>query len=169
MSPFSKIRHYCDHSVNFIMAVPFENPMVAFVLPLILSCAPGDDLAVDALRLSLLGVASVHQSFLLSRSQPCFDSAKEHMLLANAFRLKSKQTLARACATPRGAQSDAALGASLAISLMDVSVPTARLLVNVRKKLKTPRPGSRIPPFPSPRSLPAVIIGLKTWLWPKRW
>ena len=46
----SKIRHYCDHSVNFIMAVPLENPMVASILPLILSCAPGDDRAIDALR-----------------------------------------------------------------------------------------------------------------------
>jgi len=49
----SKIRHYCDHSMNFIMAVLFENPMVAIILPLILSCAPGDDLAIDGLRLSL--------------------------------------------------------------------------------------------------------------------
>ncbi|KAF9653199.1 hypothetical protein BDM02DRAFT_2144413 [Thelephora ganbajun] len=135
------IRHYCDHSMNFIMAVPFENPMVASVLPLILSCAPGDDLAIDSLRLSLLGVASVHQSFLLSRSQACSDSAKEYMLLAHMFRLKSKQTLAEACTTPHGAQSDAALGASLAISLMDIlagghnwakNLTLAKTLVNVR-------------------------------------
>jgi len=119
-----KIRHYCDHSMNFIMAVPFENPMVASILPLILSRAPGDDLAIDALRLSLLGVASVHRSFLHHRGQACSDVAKEGMVLANTFRLKSKQTLAKACTTTHGAQSDAALGASLAISLMDVSVPT---------------------------------------------
>lgn len=119
--------------MNFIMAVPFENPMVAFILPLILSCPPGNDPAIDALRLSLLGVASVHQSFLLSRNQVCSSSAKECMLFANAFRLKSKQILAKACTTPHGAQSDAALGASLAISLMDVSVPTVWLLVCVRK------------------------------------
>ena len=66
----------------------------------------------------------MHRSFLLSRSQACSGSAKETMFLANALRLKSKQTLAEACTTSRGAQSDAALGASLAISLMDASVPT---------------------------------------------
>ena len=120
----SKIRHYCDHSMNFIMAMPLENPMVVSILPLILSCAPGDEPAIDAPRLSVLGVRSIHRSFLLSRSQVCSNSAKEYMLLASTSRLKSKQTLARACATPHGAQSDAALGASLAISLMDVSVPT---------------------------------------------
>jgi len=136
MSP-SKIRHYCDHSVNFIMAVPFENPMVASILPLILGCAPGGDLAIDALRLSLLGVASIHQSFLLSRSQACSDSAKELLVLANTFRLKSKQTLAKACTTPRGAQSDAALGASLGISLMDVSVPTGCDLWSTCRKAET--------------------------------
>ena len=129
----SKIRHYRDHSMNFIMAVPFENPMVASIVPLVLSRAPGDDSAIDALRLSLLGVASVHRSFLLSRSRVCSGSAKENILLANAFRLKSKQALAEACTTSHGAQSDAALGASLAISLMDVSVPTVWLLVYVHK------------------------------------
>lgn len=55
----SKIRHYCDHSMNFIRAVPVENPMVASILPLILGSAPGEDPAIDALGLSLLGVASV--------------------------------------------------------------------------------------------------------------
>ena len=110
--------------MNFIMAVPFENPMVASILPLILSRAPGDNLAIDALRLSLLGVASVHRSFLHPRGQAHSDSAKEGMLLTNAFRPRSKQTLAKACTTTHGAQSDAALGASLAISLMDVSVHT---------------------------------------------
>ena len=132
-----KIRHYCDHSINFIMAVPFENPMAASILPLILSCAPGDDPAIDALRLSLLGVSSAHRSFLLSRSQACSESAKEYMVLANVFRLKSKHTLAKACATSQGAQGDAALGASLVISLMDVSVLTARYFV-CAEKLKLP-------------------------------
>jgi hypothetical protein len=87
------------------MAVPFENPMVATILPLILSCAPGDDLAIDALRLYLLGVASVHRSFLPSRSQACSDSAKETRAVANTFGLKSKQTLTKACCTPRDARS----------------------------------------------------------------
>jgi len=59
-----KIRHYCDHSMNFIVAVPFENPMVA---SLTLGSAPDDDPAIDVLRLSLRGVASVHRSFLHSR------------------------------------------------------------------------------------------------------
>jgi len=53
----SKIRHYCNRSMNFIMAV--ENPMVASILPLTLGSAPGEDPTVGALRLSLLGVASV--------------------------------------------------------------------------------------------------------------
>jgi hypothetical protein len=103
------------------MAVPSENPIVAANLPLILSRAPGTDSAIEALRLSLLGVASVHQSFLLSRSGLAANGAAEAMAMAHNFRLKSKQHLVKACQTVSGAQSDAALGASLAISLMDVS------------------------------------------------
>ena len=98
-----KIPHYYDHSMNFIMAVSFESPMVASILPVILSRVLGDDQTTDALRLSLLGVAPVHRSFLHFRGHGCSDSAKEDMLLVNAFRLKSKQTSAKVCATAHGA------------------------------------------------------------------
>jgi len=123
------------------MAVPSENPIVAANLPLILSRAPGSDSAIEALRLSLLGVSAVHQSFLLSRSGLASNGAAEAMALANDFRLKSKQHLAKACTTASGAQSDAALGASLAISLTDIfagghnwqkNMELAKTLVNIR-------------------------------------
>lgn len=130
------------------MAVPSENPIVAANLPLILSRAPGSDAAIEALRLSLLGVAAVHQSFLLSRSGLSSNGATEAMTLANNFRLKSKHQLAKACTTASGAQSDAALGASLAISLTDVSEVKFEMYPRQSLTLRL-------------RSLPAVTTGRK--------
>jgi hypothetical protein len=131
------------------MAHPSENPIVAANLPLILSRSPGSDSAIEALRLSLLGVASVHQSFLLSQSGLSSNGASEAMALANNFRLKSKQHLAKACTTASGAQSDSALAAVLSISLTDVSAANLRhhqhsLMIRIRFSLE-------------------VTIGKKTW------
>lgn len=119
--PLSKIRHYCDHSLSFIMAVPSENPVVSANLPLILNRSPGDSSA-EALRMALLGVASIHQSFLLARGGSTQYGADEMLQLSHSYRMSSKQLLAKACTTVEGVQSDASLAASIAIALMDVSL-----------------------------------------------
>ena len=115
-----KIRHYCNHALSFIMAFPTENPVLTANFQFILGRTRGSDYAVESLRAALLGVAAIHQSFLLSRSGVS-DRVDEVMNIAGAYRNKSRQLLARACSTPEGTQSDASLGAVAAISLIDVS------------------------------------------------
>src|SRR6266446_3981233 len=44
------------------------NPVLATTLPIVLSVLPRTNAPVEALRLSLLGVAAIHQSFLHSHS-----------------------------------------------------------------------------------------------------
>ncbi|KAF9222571.1 hypothetical protein BS17DRAFT_802813 [Gyrodon lividus] len=119
------IRHYCDRSLSIVMAIPSENPIVAANLPLVLDRSQGTDISAEALRNALLGVAAIHQSFLLSQSS----------------RMNSKQLLARACTTLQGTQSGASLAACLSISLMDIfsgghnwtkNMDLARTLVNIR-------------------------------------
>ena len=103
------------------MAIPSENPIVAANLPLVLDRPPGTDTSAEALRMALLGVAAIHQSFLLSQASETQGGAEEMLKLAHTYRMNSKQLLARACTTPQGAQSDASLAACISISLMDVS------------------------------------------------
>ncbi|KDQ53454.1 hypothetical protein JAAARDRAFT_136956 [Jaapia argillacea MUCL 33604] len=135
------IRHYCDASLSIIMAVPSENPVVAANVPLVFNRAPGSDPSTEALRMALLGVAAVHQSFLLGRSGVTPGGATEMMQLANLYRMKARQLLASACTTIEGTQSDASLGASLTIALIDIftgghhwmrNLDLAKTLVNTR-------------------------------------
>ena len=84
----------------------------------------GADSAVESLRAALLGVAAVHQSFLLSRSGVSQQAADEALRVADSFRAKSKHLLASACATQEGCHNDAALASAVAIALIDVSAPT---------------------------------------------
>ncbi|KAH9949554.1 fungal-specific transcription factor domain-containing protein, partial [Amylocystis lapponica] len=136
------IRHYCDNSMSIIMAFPSENPILAANLQFVLSRSRGSDSAIESLRTALLGVAAVHQSFLLSRSGMCHGQggADDVMQLANSFRAKSKRLL-YASITPEGAGSDAALGAAVAIALIDIfsggrgwfkTLHLAKVLVNMR-------------------------------------
>ncbi|EGN99813.1 hypothetical protein SERLA73DRAFT_159962 [Serpula lacrymans var. lacrymans S7.3] len=135
------IRHYCDNSLSFIMAIPSENPIVAANLPLIFNHPPGSDTSAEALRMALLGVAAIHRSFLLSQSGVNQGSAEEMLQLGHSFRMNSKQLLAKACATMEGAQSDASLATSMAIALMDIfsggrnwskNMDLAKTLVRIR-------------------------------------
>lgn len=103
------------------MAIPSENPVVAANMPLVLNRPPGSETSAEALRMALLGVSAIHQSFLLSRSGVTQGRADEMLKLAYSYRMHSKQLLAQACTTADGAQSDASLATSLAIALMDVS------------------------------------------------
>ncbi|KAI0949383.1 hypothetical protein AcW1_009014 [Taiwanofungus camphoratus] len=137
------IRHYCDNALSIIMAFPSENPVLASNLQFVLSRTRGSDSAVESLRMALLGTAAIHQSFLLSRSGVCHGQggADEVMQLANTFRAKSKQLLVTTCSTSEGARSDAALGAAVAIVLIDIFsggqnwfkvLNLAKTLVNMR-------------------------------------
>jgi hypothetical protein len=119
--PFPKIRHYCDNSLSIIMAVPSENPIVAANLPLVLSKPRGSDPPTEALRAALMGVAAVHQSYLLARGGTTLDGANNMMQIAQKYRMSSKLHLTKACATVEGTRSDASLAAVLANTLMDVS------------------------------------------------
>lgn len=123
MNPFVffllKIRHYCDNAMSIIMAFPHENPIVAANLQFVFDHVGGSNSAVESLRMALLGTAAVHQSFMISRVGN--RGADEAMQLALSFRNRSKRLLAAACSTSDGLQSDASLGAAVAIVLIDVS------------------------------------------------
>ncbi|PIL36188.1 transcription factor [Ganoderma sinense ZZ0214-1] len=114
------IRHYCDNALSIIMAYPYENPVLAANFQFLFDGVRGTDSAVESLRAALLGVAAVHQSFLLSRSGVSSLAADEAMRVADSFRAKSNHLLVSACATPEGAHNDAALAATVAIALIDI-------------------------------------------------
>ncbi|KAF8750629.1 Fungal specific transcription factor domain [Rhizoctonia solani] len=123
------------------MAVPSQvNPILAVNLPLVLATPPplhgmsvlepnaGGSPATEALRLSLLGVGAIHQAYLLARSgtdmslvkQTNAGVADDLMNLAISYRLQATKCLALACQTIEGTRSDAALGASVTIALIDI-------------------------------------------------
>ena len=118
-----------NNAIKFIMAVPVKNPVAKANLAL--ACggpATGADVAVEALRTALMGTASVHQSFLCSRGL-VQGGADEAMARAIAYRDKSNHLLTMACRTTESAMTDAALGAAVAICLIDVSIPPDRFLL----------------------------------------
>lgn len=135
---FLKIRHYCDNALSIIMAYPSENPVLAANFQFLFDGVRGADSAVESLRSALLGVAAVHQSFLLSRSGVSTPAADEALRVAASFRAKSKHLLVSACATPEGCHNDAALAASVAIALIDVSGAVS-LCVSVRVTISVRR------------------------------
>ncbi|OBZ68304.1 Transcriptional regulatory protein moc3 [Grifola frondosa] len=137
IEPF--IRHYCHNALSFIMAIPSENPILAANLSFMFDCSSGFDSAVESLRTALLGIAAIHQSYLLSRSG--HGGADEGLELASSFRTKSKGLLMTACSTREGVHSDFTLGAALAIALIDIfsggrdwakNLNIAKTLVRVR-------------------------------------
>ena len=103
------------------MAWPSENPVLAANFQFLFDGVRGADSAVESLRSALLGVAAVHQSFLLSRSGVSQQAADEAMRVADSFRAKSRHLLASSCATREGCNNDAALASAVAIALIDVS------------------------------------------------
>ncbi|OCH95164.1 hypothetical protein OBBRIDRAFT_810069 [Obba rivulosa] len=135
------IRHYCDHALSIIMAYPSENPVLAANLHFVLGRSPGSDTAVEALRMALLGVAAIHQSFLLSRDGSSQGGAEQVMRLAMSYRAKAEHLLATATTTSDGIQNDAALSAAVSITLIDIfsggynwakAIDTAKNLINAR-------------------------------------
>ena len=132
------------------MAVPLasKNPIVAANLPLVLSQPSGSDHSTEALRMALLGVAAIHQSYLFTRNGASSDCASEMARLAQRYKMSSRTQLAKACLTTVGIYSDASLAASIAISLMDVSGHFRCIFSETLKGL---------------RYLPGVKIGPKIW------
>ncbi len=126
------------------------NPVLATTLPIVLSVLPRTSAPVEALRLSLLGVAAIHQSFLHSRSNvnrrllekgtvtsirtakrgaplpvgltssEGDQAAAESLRLALLLRQNASQCLAYAFQSLDGSWSDATLAASASIALIDV-------------------------------------------------
>lgn len=77
---------------------------------------------IEALRLSLLGVASMHQAYLFAKSGPeNRQKAAEMWNLAGTLRIMASKYLGVAVASLEGCRSDAALGACVSIALIDVS------------------------------------------------
>jgi len=88
---------------------------------MVLAYPPGTDPATEALRLSLMGVAATHQACLFAKS--CMpQAADETMFTSKSFRLAATECLTSALTTLRGSESNAALGASVTVSLIDVRV-----------------------------------------------
>ena len=114
------------------MAYPSENPVLAANFQFLFDGVRGADSAVESLRSALLGVAAVHQSFLLSRSGVSQQAADEALRVADSFRAKAKHLLTSACATKEGCNNDAALASAVAIALIDVSGPVRPLPVRAR-------------------------------------
>ncbi|KZT70983.1 hypothetical protein DAEQUDRAFT_724736 [Daedalea quercina L-15889] len=114
------IHHYLQNAMSFIMAVPSnKNPVAKANIDLILGRTRGADTGVEALRMAILGTAAVHQSFLCSRGL-VQGGADDAMQLALMYRAKSNRLLSLACRSAEGATGDAALGAAVAICLVDI-------------------------------------------------
>ncbi|KAG8988346.1 hypothetical protein FRB90_002814 [Tulasnella sp. 427] len=77
--------------------------------------------SIEALRLSLLGVAAIHQAYLLAKSGDVNREAASNMWkLAANLRVMASRSLGLAVSTIEGCRSDAALGACVSIALIDI-------------------------------------------------
>ncbi|KAG8912559.1 hypothetical protein FRC00_004257, partial [Tulasnella sp. 408] len=77
--------------------------------------------SIEALRLSLLGVAAIHQAYLLTKSgDENREVASSMWNLANNLRVMASKYLGVAVASNEGCRSDAALGACVSIALIDI-------------------------------------------------
>ncbi|CAG7853875.1 SubName: Full=Uncharacterized protein {ECO:0000313/EMBL:CCA67948.1} [Serendipita indica DSM 11827] len=123
---------------------PTPNPILAVTLPIVLDKPPGTHAPTEALRLALLGVGAVHMAYLSSRRRVCVgvgavgptdvvspmgvsadlvggeSDAARMMGLSSMLRLGATRCLAVACRNPEETRSDAALGATMAVTLIDI-------------------------------------------------
>jgi len=121
ISCFPKIRHYAASAPSIILAMPMLDPITSANIDLAFSRPPGDDFAVDSLRMAVIGTAAIHQSFLFSRSAVGGDAAAELRRCAGVFRKRSKELLALACANAStDGASDATLAAVMSIAIIDI-------------------------------------------------
>lgn len=134
---------------------PTPNPILAVTLPIVLDKPPGTHAPTEALRLALLGVGAVHMAYLSSRRRVCVGvgavgpaddgmvpvvspmgvssdlvggetDAARLMGLSSMLRLGATRCLAVACRNPEETRSDAALGATMAVTLIDVGFSRSR-------------------------------------------
>lgn len=104
-----------------MMAIPSGlNPMLAINLPLALDSPRGTNSASDALRVALLGIAAVHQAFLLARSGVSPSQTAGIFQYAAGLRNTGKALVRVAAADPVASRSDAALGAATSLALIDM-------------------------------------------------
>jgi hypothetical protein len=164
---------------------PTPNPILAVTLPIVLDKPPGTHAPTEALRLALLGVGAVHMAYLSSRRRVCVgvgavgpaddgmvpvvspmgvssdlvggeSDAARLMGLSSMLRLGATRCLAVACRNPEETRSDAALGATMAVTLIDVcsSLFTNRVFLLVFTRY--------------PRSSLEDTSGPGTSIWPRR-
>lgn len=119
------------------MAIPGDlNPILAINLPLSLSAPRGGNAAVDALRMSLLGVGAIHQAFLFAKKGQSESSQTASMMYrARTLRVAAKNMLTSASHDLHFAYHDAAIAAGATNALIDVS--RLRLLIDKVKTLLT--------------------------------
>lgn len=105
------------------MAIPSGlNPILATNLPLSLSAPRGVNVAVDALRLSLLGVGAIHQAFLIAKQgQKSLSQTSSMLNRARTLREAAQVMLEAASRDPQTAKHDAAMAAGATNALIDVS------------------------------------------------
>ncbi|KAG8860871.1 hypothetical protein FRB96_003605 [Tulasnella sp. 330] len=126
-----------------MMALPSSlNPILSIHLPIILSfpetatsssaiargTVTSSDLeadptraSIEALRLSLLGVASIHKSYMFAKSgHENQDNARQMWNMASRLRWTATKWLNVASESSVGCKSDAALGACVSIALIDI-------------------------------------------------
>lgn len=70
--------------------------------------------------MTLLGIAAVHQAFLLARSGVSTAQTASMFQYASNLRNQGKDLVRRAALQPDGARSDAALGAGTALATIDI-------------------------------------------------
>lgn len=108
-----------------MMAIPSGlNPILATNLPLSLSAPRGANVAVDALRLSLLGVGAIHQAFLFAKKAKGhndFDQTSSMLERARTLRQAAKVMLVAASQDSATSDHDAAIAAGATNALIDVS------------------------------------------------
>ncbi|TFK54197.1 hypothetical protein OE88DRAFT_1654737 [Heliocybe sulcata] len=143
------------------MAVPYENPIAAANVSLVFNRPLRSDPATEALRLALLGVAAVHESFQMGRGGASPGASVNMMHLAQAYRGESTKWLTAACSTADGVQSDAALSASITIALIDIFTGGHRWQknMNVAKGLVQSRGGPGAMLAQRVASRPGTVIG----------
>ncbi|KAG8903168.1 hypothetical protein FRC01_009304, partial [Tulasnella sp. 417] len=105
-----------DHSGPIAMAQQQQNGLISGI-----ENNQSLHASIEALRLSLLGVAAIHQSYLLAKSgDENRETATGMWNLAANLRVMASKYLGVAVASIEGCRSDAALGACVSIALIDI-------------------------------------------------
>jgi hypothetical protein len=123
----SSVPPSCANAATLMMAIPSGlsglNPILAVNLPLSLSAPRGENKAVDALRLSLLGVGAIHQAFLFAKNQNGLNQTSSLLSRARTLREAARDMLLAASQDAEMAKHDAAIAAGATNALIDVSKP----------------------------------------------